>query len=44
MNRDGTGGLAYVNGLPGRPGLFLVIPIKQWGDPYVTKPMEPMNH
>jgi hypothetical protein len=32
LNQDGSNGEPYVNHLPGRPELFLVIPIRQWDD------------
>lgn len=37
MSLDGSNGQPYVNSIPGHKGAYLVIPIKQWGDPYVTK-------
>ena len=32
LNHDGSNGEPYVNHLPGRTELFLVIPIRQWDD------------
>ena len=32
LNQDGSNGEPYVNHLPGRPELFLVIPIREWDD------------
>jgi hypothetical protein len=32
LNQDGSNGEPYVNYLPGRPELFLVIPIRGWDD------------
>jgi hypothetical protein len=32
VNQDGSNGEPYVNSLPGRPELFLVIPIREWDD------------
>jgi hypothetical protein len=32
LNRDGSNGEPYVNHLPGRPELFLVIPIRESDD------------
>jgi hypothetical protein len=30
LNQDGSHGEPYVNHLPGRPELFLVIPVREW--------------
>jgi hypothetical protein len=32
FNRDGSNGMPYVTTLPNRSELFLVIPIRQWGE------------
>jgi len=32
LNQDGSNGAPYVNSLPGRPELFLVIPIREWDE------------
>ena len=32
LNQDGSNGEPYVNHLPGRTELFLVIPIREWDD------------
>ena len=32
LNRDGSNGQPYVNHLPGRTELYLVIPIRQWDE------------
>jgi hypothetical protein len=32
LNHDGSNGEPYVNHLPGRPELYLVIPIREWED------------
>jgi hypothetical protein len=32
LNQDGPNGEPYVNRLPGRPELFLVVPIREWDD------------
>jgi hypothetical protein len=32
LNPDGSNGQAYVNHLPGRTELYLVIPIRQWDE------------
>jgi Transposase, Mutator family len=32
LNQDGSKGEPYVNHVSGQPGLFLVIPIRQWND------------
>jgi hypothetical protein len=32
FNRDGSNGEPYVNNLPGRSELYLVIPIRQWDE------------
>jgi hypothetical protein len=32
MNHDGSNGEAYVNHLPGRSELYLVIPVRQWDE------------
>jgi len=32
LNHDGSNGEPYVNHLPGRSELFLVIPIREWND------------
>jgi hypothetical protein len=32
LNQDGSNGEPYVNNLPGRTELFLVIPIREWDD------------
>jgi hypothetical protein len=37
MNHDGSNGEAYVNHLPGRTELYLVIPIREWTDPQAVR-------
>jgi hypothetical protein len=32
LNHDGSNGEPYVNHLPGRTELYLVIPIREWDD------------
>ena len=32
LNHDGSNGEPYVNHLPGRSELYLVIPIREWED------------
>ena len=32
FNQDGSNGEPYVNHLPGRSELYLVIPIREWDD------------
>ena len=32
LNHDGSNGEPYVNHLPGRSELYLVIPIREWDD------------
>jgi hypothetical protein len=35
MNHDGSNGQAYVNHLPGRSELYLVIPVRQWDEQHL---------
>jgi hypothetical protein len=35
MNHDGSNGEAYVNTLPGRSDLYLVIPIREWDEQHL---------
>jgi hypothetical protein len=35
LNRDGSNGGSYVNHLPGRSELYLVIPIREWDEQHV---------
>jgi hypothetical protein len=32
LNRDATNGMPYVTHLPNRAELFLVMPVRQWGE------------
>jgi len=32
FSTDGTNGMSYVNHLPGRNEMFLVIPIREWDE------------
>jgi hypothetical protein len=35
LNHDGSNGESYVNHLPGRSELYLVIPIREWDEQHV---------
>jgi hypothetical protein len=37
MNHDGSNGEAYVNHLPGRSELYLVIPVRQWDEQHLRE-------
>lgn len=37
LNHDGSNGEAYVNHLPGRSELFLVIPVRQWDEQHIPE-------
>jgi hypothetical protein len=43
LNHDGSNGEPYVNHLPGRTELYLVIPIREWDEPQAVRTVGPAH-